>query len=147
LIGTPISEVEIDVALVYRLLENQHPDLKHLPIHLVDCGWDNAMFRLGDESKTSKPGCRFWPIDFLSLFQHLAGWGSQEGVILGAGVCCLGCPVWRPIDKNPTPIKQNALPLSCDRCTYLRHGMRHQMRSAAYRCSSGQLLLGNGCNG
>ncbi len=48
LIGTPVSELEIDIALVYRLLEDQHPDLAHLPIHLADAGWDNAMFRLGD---------------------------------------------------------------------------------------------------
>lgn len=54
-IGTPTSEVEIDAALVYRLLENQHPDLKHLPVHLVDCGWDNAMFRLGDELSVRLP--------------------------------------------------------------------------------------------
>jgi len=47
--GTPISELEIDVSLVYRLLEEQHPDLAHLPIDLVDAGWDNVMFRLGDQ--------------------------------------------------------------------------------------------------
>ena len=38
-IKTPISELEIDAALVYRLLAEQHPDLIHLPIHLVDTGW------------------------------------------------------------------------------------------------------------
>jgi len=48
LTGTPVSELEIDVTLVYSLLADQHPDLMHLPIHLVDAGWDNAMFRLGD---------------------------------------------------------------------------------------------------
>jgi aminoglycoside phosphotransferase (APT) family kinase protein len=47
-IGTPKSEIEIDATLVYNLLENQHPDLKHLPIELIDSGWDNFMFRLGD---------------------------------------------------------------------------------------------------
>jgi len=46
--GTPIADIEIDVALVYRLLADQHPDLAHLPIHPLDAGWDNAMFRLGD---------------------------------------------------------------------------------------------------
>jgi hypothetical protein len=44
-LGTPISEVEIDVSLVSSLLQEQHPDLAHLPIHLVDAGWDNAIFR------------------------------------------------------------------------------------------------------
>lgn len=48
-VGTPESEVEIDAALVYGLLEQQHPDLRHLPIYPVDAGWDNALFRLGDQ--------------------------------------------------------------------------------------------------
>ncbi|MGF1524067.1 MAG: aminoglycoside phosphotransferase family protein [Leptolyngbyaceae cyanobacterium] len=48
-IGTPESEVEIDVAVVQSLLERQHPELSHLPIYRVDAGWDNALFRLGDQ--------------------------------------------------------------------------------------------------
>lgn len=40
--------MKIDTTLVYSLLSEQHPDLRHLPIHLVDAGWDNVMFRLGD---------------------------------------------------------------------------------------------------
>lgn len=54
-IGTPVSEFEIDATLVYSLLEDQHPDLTHLPIHLVDAGWDNAMFRLGDQLSVRLP--------------------------------------------------------------------------------------------
>ncbi|HLO51548.1 MAG TPA: aminoglycoside phosphotransferase family protein [Kamptonema sp.] len=54
-IGTPIAEVEIDATLVYHLLENQHPDLTHLPIYLVDAGWDNAIFRLGDQLSVRLP--------------------------------------------------------------------------------------------
>jgi aminoglycoside phosphotransferase (APT) family kinase protein len=46
--GTPKAEVKIDVPLVYSLLAEQHPDLKHLSIAPVDFGWDNAIFRLGD---------------------------------------------------------------------------------------------------
>ncbi|MBD2111557.1 MULTISPECIES: aminoglycoside phosphotransferase family protein [Cyanophyceae] len=45
---TPDAEVFIDDVLVRRLLHDQHPDLAHLDIVLVDSGWDNAMFRLGD---------------------------------------------------------------------------------------------------
>jgi aminoglycoside phosphotransferase (APT) family kinase protein len=45
---TPDAEVLIDDVLVRRLLQDQHPDLAHLDIALVDAGWDNAMFRLGD---------------------------------------------------------------------------------------------------
>ncbi len=53
--GTPISEVEIDATLVYNLLENQHPDLAHLPISLVDSGWDNVIFRLGEQFSVRLP--------------------------------------------------------------------------------------------
>ncbi len=54
-IGTPLSNVEIDITLVYSLLSDQHPDLMHLPIHLVDAGWDNVMFRLGDQLSVRLP--------------------------------------------------------------------------------------------
>lgn len=47
-IGTPDAEIAIDTALVLELLQ-QHPDLLHLPIKLFDAGWDNVIFRLGDE--------------------------------------------------------------------------------------------------
>ncbi len=53
--GTPASDVKIDTTLVYKLLEDQHPDLAHLPIQLVDAGWDNAMFRLGDRLSVRLP--------------------------------------------------------------------------------------------
>jgi len=52
---TPRSEVEIDEPLVYSLLGEQHPDLKHLPIYPVDSGWDNAIFRLGDRFSVRLP--------------------------------------------------------------------------------------------
>lgn len=48
LLGTPKAEIEIDTALVLNLLKKQHPDLIHLPISLLDAGWDNVLFRLGD---------------------------------------------------------------------------------------------------
>ncbi|MDJ0689712.1 MAG: phosphotransferase [Xenococcaceae cyanobacterium MO_188.B32] len=53
--GTPSSELEIDVALVYSLLAEQHPDLIHLPIYLVDTGWDNVIFRLGERLSIRLP--------------------------------------------------------------------------------------------
>ncbi|MCW5316798.1 phosphotransferase [Nostoc sp. KVJ3] len=54
-IGTPVSEIDLDTSLVYSLLSDQHPDLTHLPIHLVDAGWDNVMFRLGDQLSVRLP--------------------------------------------------------------------------------------------
>src|SRR5215216_3227940 len=54
-IGTPAAEVVIDAALVAELLAEQHPDLAHLPLRAVDAGWDNALFRLGDQLAVRLP--------------------------------------------------------------------------------------------
>jgi aminoglycoside phosphotransferase (APT) family kinase protein len=45
----PAAEVNVSVGLVRRLLAAQHPDLTGLPAEFMANGWDNAMFRLGDE--------------------------------------------------------------------------------------------------
>lgn len=47
--ATPTPDFNVDASLVYNLLAEQHPDLKHLKISLVDSGWDNTIFRLGEE--------------------------------------------------------------------------------------------------
>ena len=47
--GTPRSEHAIDEGLVQRLLAEQHPDLADVEIRLLDVGWDNAMYRLGEK--------------------------------------------------------------------------------------------------
>ena len=47
--GTPPAEFEIDENLLRRLLSEQQPDLAELPLALCDVGWDNSLFRLGDE--------------------------------------------------------------------------------------------------
>lgn len=47
--GKPDAEVQVDEALVRRLLGAQHPDLAELPLTHLDAGWDNVLFRLGDE--------------------------------------------------------------------------------------------------
>ncbi len=47
--GTPAAEFDIDSTLVSGLLNDQHPDLAGLPLQAVGAGWDNAMFRLGEE--------------------------------------------------------------------------------------------------
>lgn len=53
--GTPAAEVEITDALVRDLLRAQHPDLAHLPITPMESGWDNAMFRIGEEFAARLP--------------------------------------------------------------------------------------------
>lgn len=47
--STPDAEVDIDVALVERLLAAQHPDLAGRSVRPFANGWDNAMFRLGED--------------------------------------------------------------------------------------------------
>jgi aminoglycoside phosphotransferase (APT) family kinase protein len=54
-IGTPAAEVALDSAFVAGLLAEQHPDLAHLPLQAVDAGWDNALFRLGDDLAVRLP--------------------------------------------------------------------------------------------
>jgi len=45
----PPAEVEIDEELVRRLLAAQHPDLADRPLALLASGWDNVLYRLGDD--------------------------------------------------------------------------------------------------
>jgi aminoglycoside phosphotransferase (APT) family kinase protein len=49
LIATPAAEVTIDAGLVKTLLRAQYPDLAHRRIEPCASGWDNAIFRLGDD--------------------------------------------------------------------------------------------------
>jgi aminoglycoside phosphotransferase (APT) family kinase protein len=53
--GTPVPEVAITLPLVRGLLEDQHPDLAHLPLQWVDAGFDNTMVRLGDRLAVRLP--------------------------------------------------------------------------------------------
>ncbi len=53
--GGPAAEIDIDAALVRGLLEEQHPDLAHLPLTAVASGWDNDIFRLGGELTARLP--------------------------------------------------------------------------------------------
>lgn len=45
----PAAEVEVDEALVRHLLRHQHPDLADRPLVLLGAGWDNALWRVGDD--------------------------------------------------------------------------------------------------
>ncbi|MEV4535339.1 aminoglycoside phosphotransferase family protein [Asanoa sp. NPDC049518] len=45
----PVADLDVDADLVARLLRSQHPDLAGLPLRLVANGWDNVIFRLGDD--------------------------------------------------------------------------------------------------
>ena len=50
-----VDDVEIDEALVRALLHEQHPDLAGLALREVVGGWDNRMWRLGEELAVRMP--------------------------------------------------------------------------------------------
>ena len=47
--GKPPAEVIVEASLVRALLQEQHPDLASLRLDLADEGWDNTLFRVGDD--------------------------------------------------------------------------------------------------
>jgi aminoglycoside phosphotransferase (APT) family kinase protein len=51
----PPAEVTIDQSLVRALLEEQHKDLAHLALTDLGEGWDNRLFRLGDDLAVRVP--------------------------------------------------------------------------------------------
>ncbi len=51
----PAAEVEVTEALARSLLLDQHADLADLPLRLLANGWDNVIFRLGDELTVRLP--------------------------------------------------------------------------------------------
>lgn len=51
----PAAEVNITAELVAHLLADQHPDLAGLPLAPAANGWDNAIFRLGNELAVRLP--------------------------------------------------------------------------------------------
>src|SRR5687767_10899591 len=51
----PAAEVDVTPELVRALLREQHPDLADLSLELIGEGWDNVMYRLGDEYSVRVP--------------------------------------------------------------------------------------------
>jgi aminoglycoside phosphotransferase (APT) family kinase protein len=49
------ATVDVPADLVKRLLAGQYPDLARLPVRFLAEGWDNAMFRVGDELLARMP--------------------------------------------------------------------------------------------
>jgi aminoglycoside phosphotransferase (APT) family kinase protein len=50
-----MDDIRIDEALVRSLLREQHPDLAGLELREVPGGWDNQMWRLGEELAVRMP--------------------------------------------------------------------------------------------
>src|SRR6188472_1139756 len=53
--GMPAAEFDIDAALIRALLNAQHPDLANLPLVDVGAGWDNKLYRLGENLAVRLP--------------------------------------------------------------------------------------------
>jgi aminoglycoside phosphotransferase (APT) family kinase protein len=51
----PAAEVDVTATLVRSLLAEQHPDLAGLPLEMAANGWDNVVYRLGDELSVRMP--------------------------------------------------------------------------------------------
>lgn len=68
--GTPQAEHPIDEALVRALLREQHPDLAGEPLRLVDAGWDNVLYRLGEHLVVRLPRRRV----AVDLIRHEQRW-------------------------------------------------------------------------
>lgn len=51
----PAADVVIDDALIRGLLQDQHPDLAGFDLRQVAFGWDNVIFRLGEELAVRLP--------------------------------------------------------------------------------------------
>ena len=49
------TEIEITAELVRDLLRDQHPDLADYPVRLGARGWDNQLWRLGDDLAVRLP--------------------------------------------------------------------------------------------
>ena len=46
---SPPAEIDVDEGLIRGLLAEQHPDLADRPLVELDAGWDNTLWRLGDD--------------------------------------------------------------------------------------------------
>ena len=68
--GTPIAEIEIDETRVRELLSEQHPDLAGATLVPLDSGWDNVMFRLGDDLVVRLPRRE----EAVALIEHEQRW-------------------------------------------------------------------------
>lgn len=51
----PAADIDLPIALVRELLRAQHPDIAQLPLAEGASGWDNAIFRLGEELAVRLP--------------------------------------------------------------------------------------------
>lgn len=91
---TPEADVAVDDRLVTELLTEQFPDLARLPLRLVANGWDNTLYRLGDDLVVRLPRREASAV----LIDHESRWLPELAPLLpvAAPVPVLtGRPTWR----------------------------------------------------
>ena len=69
--GTPPAEFEVTPELARKLLQSQHPDLAHLDIVEFSSGWDNSIFRLGNQYTLRLPRRKIGSLLIKSEIEHL----------------------------------------------------------------------------
>lgn len=91
---TPTAELDVDESLVASLLSDQHPDLAGRPLRLVANGWDNTLFRLGDDLLVRLPR----RAAAAELVEHEATWLPVLSALVPVPVPVpvrTGTPSWR----------------------------------------------------
>src|SRR5580700_9053646 len=113
----PAAEVEVSADLVRRLLASQHPDLARLPVEFLANGWDNELYRVGEElvarlprrasarrsSRTSSAGCPCSPRGCPCPSRIRNGPGYPAAVTRTPGAwcpTCRACPRRRPVPST-----------------------------------------------
>ncbi len=135
----PAAEVDVTEELVRTLLIEQCPDLADLELELLANGWDNAIFRLGDELTVRLPRRAL----SAELVAHEQRWlpelaprlplpipapircGRPSARYPGRGVCVGGCRA-PPQRTRPPTIRRSRPKCSvrfCMRCTARRRPM------------------------
>ncbi|WP_404289768.1 aminoglycoside phosphotransferase family protein [Glutamicibacter arilaitensis] len=84
--GAPQAEVEIDQGLVRRLVTSQSPEFSGMPISYLATGWDNEVYRLGDELLIRLPRRELAEILGARERQWLPILAAETGLDLGVPV-------------------------------------------------------------
>jgi aminoglycoside phosphotransferase (APT) family kinase protein len=91
---TPDADVLVDDRLVAELVAEQHPDLADRPLRLITNGWDNTLYRLGDDLVVRLPRREASAV----LIEHEARWLPELAALLPVQAPVperTGRPTWR----------------------------------------------------
>jgi aminoglycoside phosphotransferase (APT) family kinase protein len=125
----PAADIEIDETLVRSLLRAQHPDLAHLPLQSMDSGWDNAMFKLGDDFAVRLPR----RVAAAKLIEHEQRWLPQLAPLLPIAV---PAPVRVGQPAENYPARWSIVPwLRGRNADFNEPGLHQAERLAAFLCA------------